>query len=757
MEVREVHLYSEKVEEEDVKNLFNRVTKSRFPFLGFIDFSDLFSLNALTLVVKRNINTVKFYVKEKDCLQNISPLIFPYRMCDPSLLKLSEGSFFPVPRMYVIDGNKYDLLDFILKEKIEQLTLHVTKFMGQFVASGSLVSENGQKGQVIVTNPHKFLKINLEKNPSIYIELLEPLPKQIYMSSKFPVFEETGVSIGVDNYDPLQHTIIAGTSGSGKSKGLFVLLKALEAKYKDNTRIVVVDPHGEFAKLFPHAKIINFIDNYVEPLDVGRDKSPMLTQLVSQLITSSIGQENKYSERVLFYTVHLLSSINKLDLNNISLLLTDSSIKAEYVSMCDNDEVKRFFDEEYNDIHIHHFNNAILPILNFVGEYQLYLGKEKKREGLLEAIQQNRITVVAFDPKFFGRRMISFLAGAVINQMYILAITGKLMDKPTVLVVDEFPRVETRVTKDILSETRKFNLFAYLSCQYLGQLSKEVLDSIVSNARNIIAFKINRQDATMLSSIMEIKVEEYFKKSRATTELEESKKEMFVRLHQRECIVRLFDGVKYLLPMKLKIVDARKWGLREDGAEPYKEKTPPPEAPGVLRSKPMENVFQNQALNDGPPAQPLPRMSVAQQQEAQPRMVQPDEPNYTQENEPDEEKEEKPELPEPMTESPWLVETPDAIYQLEKAKLRGDIPKQQFQVPEMPKVLEPTSGDSANAPPPETEIEALKQELKEAMAKLQNFDSSGKHQSSNTTKKTNAAEKKSEDSPHKKSKKKKKE
>lgn len=711
MEVREVHLYSEKVEDEDVKNLFNRVTKSRFPFLGFIDLTDLFSLNAITIVVKRNNNTVKFYVKEKDCLQNISPLIFPYRMCDPSLLKLSEGSFFPVPRVYVIDGNKHDLLDFILKEKIEQLTLNVTKFMGQFVASGSLVSENGQKGQVIVTNPHKFLKINLEKNPSIYIELLEPLPKQIYMSSKFPVFEETGVSMGVDNYDPLQHTIIAGTSGSGKSKGLFVLLKALEAKYKDGTRIVVVDPHGEFAKLFPHAKIINFIDNYVEPLDVGKDKSPMLTQLVSQLITSSIGQENKYSERVLFYTVHLLTSINKLDLNNISLLLTDSSIKAEYVSQCDNDEVKRFFDEEYNDIHIHHFNNAILPILNFVGEYQLYLGKEKKREGLLEAIKQNRITIIAFDPKFFGRRMISFLAGAVINQMYILAITEKLMDKPTILVIDEFPRVETRVTKDILSETRKFNLFAYLSCQYLGQLSKEVLDSIISNARNIIAFKINRQDAAMLSSIMEIKVEEYFKKSRATTELEESKKEMFVRLHQRECIVRLFDGVKYLLPMKLKIVDARKWGLREGGTEPYREKEALPEAPGISRSKPME-IFQNQSLQESErPIQPLPRMSIAQQKGEEPP-IDNETGMYCMAKEGDEpaSEEEKPELPEPMAESPWLQETPNAIYQLEKAKLNGDVPKTEQQL-------------SKNEPPepsPETEIQALRQELKEAMAKLQN-------------------------------------
>jgi len=129
-------------------------------------------------------------------------------------------------------------------------------------------------------------------------------------------------------------------------------------------------------------------------------------------------------------------------------------------------------------------------------------------------------------------------------------------------VMDEFQRVETKVVKDILSETRKFNLYAYLSMQYLGQMQKEIHDSIVSNIRNIVSFKLNKQDATMISSIMEIKIEESFKKARTQTELEESKKEMFVRLHQRECIVRLFDGKKYILPMKLHVVDVARWGYK---------------------------------------------------------------------------------------------------------------------------------------------------------------------------------------------------
>ncbi len=559
IKVREILLYSEKITVSDVTNFFTQIMKSRLPLFGFLDFSDILSLNSVRFIIQRRLNTVRFFMREKKSLGELSMLIFPYKLSDPmELEKIGKGSGISIPKLYLLVGSQ-DFLSFMLKESVAEANISVIKIMGKLIGYGSAIDERGRKSILITTTPEKFLVVDMEKNPSVYIEVLEPIPKRMSLSSQYPVFEETGTTLGVDNYDVFQHTLVAGASGTGKSKVLFALVKAIEQKYGDGVRIVFIDPHGEFLRMFPNEKIVNLIDNYVEPLDVGGIKTPLMTQLIAQLLTSAIGQENKYSERVLFYAVHLLSSINQMDLRNVSLLLTDSAKRAEFLSGTDNDEVKRFFDEEFNDIYIHHFNDAILPVLNFVGEYELYLGGEKKKENLLNLIQTNRITVISFNPNFFGKRMINFLAGAIINQMYVLAITEKL-HMPTILVVDEFHRVETRIMRDILAETRKFNLYAYISLQYLGQLSKEVHDSIVSNVRNIIAFKLNKQDATMISSIMEIKVEEYFKKARSQTEIEESKKEMFVRLHQRECMVRLYDGKKYILPMKLRVVDIAKYG-----------------------------------------------------------------------------------------------------------------------------------------------------------------------------------------------------
>ena len=561
MKVRELSLYTDKIEEADIKNFFEQIVRAKIPFLGFIDFSGIMSVDFVNVVVKRQANTIQFFVREKEHLKNVSSLIFPYRLAEP--MELEDRKTTISPKFYILSGEQ-DFLNFMMKENVELISLHIMQMFGRYIGIGNAINDKGRKFTVISTTPAKFLKVDLEKNPSTYIEVLEPIPKRIALTSKYPLFEEVGISVGVDNFDPFQHTIAVGASGTGKTKAMYALIRAIEEKHKDDVRFVILDPHSEFLKVFPNRKTVDFVHNYIEPLDVGGQKTPLMSQLITQLISSSIGQENKYSERVLYYAVNLLSAVDKLDLKNISALLTNSSTRAEFVSMTDNDEVKRFFDEEFNDIYIHNFNTAILPILNFVGEYELNLGGDKKKESLYDLIGKNRVTVISFNPQFFGQRMIKFLAGAVINQMYILALTNTFK-KPTILVIDEVSRVETKVLKDILSETRKFNMYSFLSAQYLGQLSKEVLDSIISNVRNIIAFKLNKQDATLISSIIEIKIEEYFKKHRSLGELEESKKEMFVKLHQRECIVRLFDGTKYILPMKLKVVDVARW--KEPGVE----------------------------------------------------------------------------------------------------------------------------------------------------------------------------------------------
>lgn len=553
---RELLFYSEKVGSDEIRALFVNLTKRSVPLLGFLDLSLIFSSIPSPIIIKRDGGTLRFFVRENRAMQQLANLLFPFKMGEQKEVQRASAGLLPLPKIYVTGGE--NMLDMLIKEDIVDMSFYVRRVLGKFVGTIRAVDASGAAHYALITDPEKFFQINLEKHPSVYIELLEPMPKSIAVSSVAPIFLDGATHIGVDSYDPIQHTLMVGESGCGKTKALIMMIKSLEQKYGDNLRLIVLDPHGEFQKSMPEYPLVDFKRNYVEPLDVGGDKTPLMTQLVSQLISSTIGEDNKYSARILFYSTYLLSSVDKLTLQDISKLLTDSAYRMEISSKSNVDEAKRFFDQEYQDIYMHHFNDAVLPILNFIGEYELYLGKEMQKETLSALHQRNRVTLISFDPNFFGKTMIKFLAGAIINQMYILAITGKIKT-PTILVVDEFPRVETLVVKDILAETRKYNLHICLSMQYLGQLRKEILDAIISNTKNIISFKTNRGDATLVSSIMDIKLEEYFKKSRTTTEIEESKKEMFVRLNQRECVVRLYDGKKYMIPMKVKTVDVGTW------------------------------------------------------------------------------------------------------------------------------------------------------------------------------------------------------
>lgn len=550
----ELSIYCEKINKEDYIRLFNNLISRRSPFLGLINFSNILTITGINFIIKRQDKTIRLFVENKKGMYIQSPLIFPFKMSEPRKVEFMKNTLLPHGLYIIPKGN---MLDFMVKENVEEIRIKINKFFGRFYAFGSAIDENGNKKILLLFDPAKFFEVDLEKNPTFYIELLDPPPKRINVRSNEPIFEYEGTSIGVDNFDVFQHSLVVGTSGSGKSKALEIMIKAVKKRYKD-ANILVIDPHNEFSDIFKDAKIVDFKNNYVEPLSTDKEKTPLQTQLIAQLITSTIGQENKYAERVVFYSVHLLADINELSLENLNLLLTDSTKRAEFTSMCNNPEVKRFFDVEFQDIYMQHFNDSILPVVNFIGEYMLYLGGEKKLENLEDLLDKNRITVVSFNPHFFGRKIIQFFAGSIINQMYILAINNKLK-RPTILVVDEFPVVQTSVVKNILAETRKFNLYLYVSVQYLGQLREDVLESVMSNVRNVIAFKVTREDAKLLSSMMKIKVEEYFKKRMTPSELEEAKHEMFIGLHPQECIVRLFDGREFLLTMKVKTVDINRW------------------------------------------------------------------------------------------------------------------------------------------------------------------------------------------------------
>ena len=64
----------------------------------------------------------------------------------------------------------------------------------------------------------------------------------------------------------LRHCAILGSTGSGKSNTTVSILKAILNDYK-GSRVILVDPHGEYATAFPDAKVFK-INDAANPLFV---------------------------------------------------------------------------------------------------------------------------------------------------------------------------------------------------------------------------------------------------------------------------------------------------------------------------------------------------------------------------------------------------------------------------------------------------------------------------------------------------------
>lgn len=57
----------------------------------------------------------------------------------------------------------------------------------------------------------------------------------------------------------LRHTAILGSTGSGKSNSVVTILKQISMQMH-NSRMVLIDPHGEYASAFPNAKVFRIGD-----------------------------------------------------------------------------------------------------------------------------------------------------------------------------------------------------------------------------------------------------------------------------------------------------------------------------------------------------------------------------------------------------------------------------------------------------------------------------------------------------------------
>jgi len=322
---------------------------------------------------------------------------------------------------------------------------------------------------------------------------------------------------GIYQSDRLFHSYIVGQTGTGKSTLLLnLLLQDAEAK----RGFCIVDPHGDLAEMAVQGSNSGTI--YWNPADpgcpFGYNPLTYVAAKFRPLVASGIIETLKQQwsdawgvrmEHILRFTLLALLERPGSTLADIVPMCTKKSFRSEALSHVNDEEVSKFWRDEFPNMNYKGAFDGVAPIANKLGAF---LANPQIRKALCEPekplrfrqiIDEGTPLIVNLSKGKLGSDVSNVLGGLVVSMMAHAAYTRSDMPerrrKPYFLYADEFHSFTTEAFAGMLSELRKYRLGLVLAHQHTGQLQPKVLESILGNVGTILVFRVGSKDAPLLS------------------------------------------------------------------------------------------------------------------------------------------------------------------------------------------------------------------------------------------------------------------
>ena len=426
------------------------------------------------------------------------------------------------------------------------------------------LNKNGiiKKYKVIFAIPTNILSVDFEGNKRYfykaspkYLEINKILHllssdanNSLLSIDTFP-YLQGNFYLNQNNFSFDKHSIIFGSSGSGKSKMISLLInninksESLRQKYK----IVVIDPHASLENdIGGIGKVIDFKNN-LDSIDLfinNNDDIVASTELLLDLLKSLIAdQYNSKLERVLRHSIHLLLTDESFNFRNLRRLILDLEYRNSLISKLKYKlpiSVIDFFLSDFNDLKTKSYGEAISPIIGFIDEMEMIpvFNTEQNSENLKDTIHNNFLTLFSLDRTKLGDKVTKTIAGLIMQQLLTI-MQKREIDEHIIFIIDEVAVIENPILSRYLSEARKYNLSLVLAGQYFSQISDELKNSIFANVINYFIFRVSKLDANVLVDNFNMKI--------PLDDSRDRKIKLLTELQTRECIVRI-DAGGILLP-----------------------------------------------------------------------------------------------------------------------------------------------------------------------------------------------------------------
>ncbi|MHB8968231.1 MAG: type IV secretory system conjugative DNA transfer family protein [Thermoleophilia bacterium] len=333
-------------------------------------------------------------------------------------------------------------------------------------------------------------------------------------------YDETGNPAGfyLPAEDRSTHLYVLGSSGVGKSKGLATWILG---DIVNGNGCGVIDPHGDLVndvvanlKDFQDVILVEMTDpeNIVgfNPLEQQEGIDPYTQSLelveVFRKIWNLSDDKTPRLIEILRNAVLTLIEAGGTMLD-IEPLLTNQEFREDKLKYVTYEAVASFwqnrFDKWEQKDRISNVESTLNKVSSFTSDPRIRLMLSAKKSTIdFRQIMDEEKTVLINLAKGVLRTN-SFLLGALFVAKIQMAAMSRVElkaheRKPFYLYVDEFQNYATLSFAEIMSEARKYGLSLTLAHQSLVQLSDELRDIILGNAKNFIIFRCDRQDGELI-------------------------------------------------------------------------------------------------------------------------------------------------------------------------------------------------------------------------------------------------------------------
>ncbi len=430
------------------------------------------------------------------------------------------------------DDNVLDILNKCKlrgRGELEALIIDFKK-MGSKVSTRTHAIVGGKKYLIPICSPSVVLSVDFStlktfttKSSVKYLNILKSVPlfketsdNALMKVETFPYLEKDAY-IDFKGYDFDKHSIIFGSSGSGKSKFISLLVKSIctDENIRDMYRFVVIDPHAEIKNdIGGLGKVIDF-KGQKSSIDLFKNETSEIVSYTEEMLDIFKGElDNLYNpklERVLRYSIMILAYSGEFNFANLRKLLVSIEYRTELISKVKNIvpySVIGFFMGDFNEIKSTSYQSGIAPIISFLDEMEVLpaFNKNVSNDDIVSTIEDNFLTLFSLDNRVLGTKGVKTLAGIIMQSIFTNS-QNRRFSKRLVLIVDEVSVIESGILKRFLAEARKYNVAVILAGQYFSQISEELRSAIFANVMNYYIFKVSRSDASLLVDNLNIRLE----------------------------------------------------------------------------------------------------------------------------------------------------------------------------------------------------------------------------------------------------------